>query len=292
MAGYGGILALLGMFAITGASGEAPARRSPQLRGSQAKPGEVVLRVVSKASFPITLANCEGNFTVPPLQEYVSTVPVPKSDFFWVVPEGAAWDCETGCSECFFLALGVDLNGGLWARLGYESNDDGEAEAPDHVAGSDALNETNSSHGNESQEPLAITGVELIATSTDNGTRASSSCGSDQCLPDWEQDHSIAWQTTMELIVRGSTLADISSSTMMPLVHSYGWPYGGYGGYYGGRYGGRYGGHYGGHYGGYGGYGYKGGYRPPVWRRPVWKQPRYPTYNCFRGAPGQPRICS
>merc|ERR1712217_493024 len=92
-------------FAIVGASGAASTSQSPQLRGSQAKPEEVKVRVVSKAAFPITLANCEGYHTVPPYQEYVSTLSVPKSNFYWVVPEGATWlgpvcyRCIPGCPK-------------------------------------------------------------------------------------------------------------------------------------------------------------------------------------------------
>jgi len=261
-AGCGVILVFFGAF-ITIAHAGAPTTR--QLRGKTAEPGTVTLRVLSKAPFPVTLANCDGNVTVPPFQEYVQTMAVNGSNFFWVMPEGlpegAPWDCENGCPDCFYLAWGLETGGGLLARLGYETSEHGG-------------DEEESQHGDVDSSNATVTGVKLI-TRTAGEPEASSACGESTCKPDWERDHSVAWASTMDLIIQGSTQLDLTgSNTMMAL------------GYRGrirvvgrGPRGGVYHGVH--HYGG----GYHGGfhhvYRPPVWRHPVWVRPVYPHPACY-----------
>lgn len=267
-AGCGVILAFIGAFTIVGSQAGAPTTPIPQLRGNKAETGTVTLRVLSKALFPVTLVNCDGNVTVPAFQEYVSTMAVEGSNFFWVVPEGAPWDCENGCPDCFFLAWGLETGGGLLARLGYETSEhDGDGEE--------------SQQGDDESSNATITGVKLI-TRTNNAPEASSACGESTCNPDWERDHSVAWSSTMDLIIQGSTQLDLTgSNTMMALGYRGRARFrvkGPNGGVARGR--AVYRGGYRGGYGGYGGYGRRV-YRPPIWRRPVWVRPVYPHPACY-----------
>merc|ERR1719456_831935 len=111
--------------------------QKPQLRGRRLADGadEMRFHVVNNASFPITLANCGGNITVPALQNktltYASLDSMIEASFFWVVPEGVQWDCNSGCPDCFFVTFimveGEDGQGSLVTRLGYEVDDE-EAE--------------------------------------------------------------------------------------------------------------------------------------------------------------------
>jgi len=242
---------LLVAIVIAGAHAGASGDTNPQLRGSPSKEEKVTLHVSSKAPFPIVLASCEGNRTVPALQDYTSGITVSGSSFFWVVPAGVAWDCKSGCPECFFLAWSLDASGGLVARIGYETSDnDDQGEAFDLNA-SGALRNTTSMHGGEAKESnFTITGVELVVTQSSDGKRVSSICGESRCQPNWERDQAVAWDSTIDLLIRGSKQVNpaADAATVMLL----------------------------GHWGGYHGI----GYRPPVWRRPVWHRPIYHPVYC------------
>ena len=267
MPSYGAIFTWFIASAVAEVHAQGRAGEHAQLRGSSgAGSNEVTVRVISKAPFPVTLANCESNRTLPAFNESVATIRVSKSYFHWLVPEGATWDCASGCSECFYLALGQDMGGGLVARIGYESHD-GEDHGKDDGS---HLNATNGSHSNEPLEPRGgITGIEFAATEAVNRTRIATVCRDEVCRPDWEQDYAVAWSTTIDLIVHGSVDAESKPSgigQMMPLAFVR-VPRGGCrGGCRGGKYRG----------------GYRGGYyRPPVWRRPVWGSPVYPVGQCW-----------
>lgn len=248
----------------------------------------MTIRVVSKAPFPIILANCESNRTLAAFNGSATAVHMSKRYFQWVVPEGATWDCESGCPECFYLTMGLEMGGDLIARIGYESHDgEDHGESDQRMAGGSHLNTTNSSsHGNETQQPKgAITGIEFAATEAVSRTIVTAVCKDDDCRPDWERDIAVAWGTTIDLIIHGTVDGGSKPSgmgQMMPLgFHAGGFHAGGWhaGGVHGGGW------HAGGvHAGGWHGGGWHGhyhGYRPPVWRRPVWRHPYHPAHHCW-----------
>lgn len=230
-----------------------------QLRGSSTEPGHVTLRVSSNASFPVTLANCEDNFTVPAIQNHTTNVTVPESRYFWVVPMGVTWDCHTGCPGCFYLALGLERGGGLVVRLGYD--------AVEREGDRDLANTTNGSHGDEPLEPTGlITGIELVVTQADIGTSASSKCGQEFCAPDWEQDLAVAWSSTMDFIIHGHAIDQTIGSQKSALAIA--WRGGGVRWHGPGN--------------GFSAHYHRGVWAPGIHRYPVWRRPVYPALHCFR----------
>lgn len=265
-------IALVTALTALGVCGQAPSE-SPQLRGSgSAKPGQMLFRVGNNASFPITLGNCEANLTVPGLKEvtlaYNSTASMVEASFFWVVPEGTTWDCTTGCLGCFFVSFGLERGGGLVTRLGYETTDgaiDWQRGGPWGDSDGPLANTTNRSDAGAT-DARAITGVELVVAQTDIGTRESSVCGETFCAPDWERDHAVSWNSTIDLIIQGSAESAQKIRDQPPSMLRFGrwfhphvfhphvyhpWrrPY---------------------------------GWHPRVWRRPLWRRPIYAYGYCWR----------
>jgi len=301
MPSYGAILACVAAYAIADVHAQGIAGQHGQLRGSSgAGSNAITIRVISKAPFPVILANCESNHTLPAFKERTTAMHMTKGFFQWVVPKGATWDCATGCSECFYLAMGLNIGGELVARIGYESHDGEDHGTSDggHIAGGAHLNVTSGNHSNEPQEPSgAITGLEFAATESVSRTRVVAVCKDDVCRPDWERDHAVAWGTTIDLTIYGSANVGSKPSGMgqlMPLafIHAGGAAFHGGAVHHGGVV------HGGGafHHVGVvhaGGAVHHGGvYRPPVWRRPVWATPVYPVLQCLVCSGTCPWLCS
>jgi len=256
-------MALLAACAASGALAQPP----QQLRGnSRGATGQMLFRIANSASFPVTLVNCAANFTVAAYhaetQTYASFAALANTSFFWVVPKGETVDCDSGCPDCFYVAFGLEAGGGLVTRLGFETNDNDDApfeefannktSGPDEVASaSDAPHAT-------------VTGLKLVVSRMSDGVRQSAACGPSSCSPDWERDHAVAWDTTIDLVVTGLSDSDMGGTvtptdfglgllrprrvvrrTTRRVVR-------------------------------------RTVVRPPVWRRPIWRRPIYPApYCCY-----------
>jgi len=275
------IIALVAALAASSVNAEAD---SPKLRGGGSTdlpgPGQMLFRIDNKAPFPVSLASCGGNVTLSTSQEatlkYTSLAALANVSFFWVVPEGAAFDCNEGCPDCWYVAFGLEERGGLVMRIGFMAETDGaedggEEQRPDDGTADGADNETQGSEAEESEN--VITGMKLFVIETTSGTRQSSVCGQDFCSPDWERDHAVAWNSTVDLVIEGAREMDgiESQPGHMLLLRR---------GFRGGR--------------GFRGRGFRGPrrwgrrfgprrviYRPPIWRRPVWRRPVYPIGACY-----------
>jgi len=282
-------MALVAALAALGVRAQAP-HDSPQLRGSSAAgAGQMLFQISNNASFPIVLANCETNMTLTASQDhtlaYSSMTSMAEAGFFWVIPQGTTWDCDTGCPECFYVAFGLERGGGLVARIGYATEawqEDGSDENDANDTADGSL--VNATHGSEREVKLpdgAITGMELVVTQTEMGARASSFCGEDSCSPDWERDHAVAWNSTIDLVVQGSTLSASQTSLLRGFHGHVGGFHGGFHGHVGYHPHGGYHAHYG-YHPHYGYPPYHRVWRPRVYRRPVWRRPIYPGAYCWR----------
>jgi len=262
-------MALVAACAASGVLAQPP---QAQLRGNAGgAPGQMLFRVANSASFPVKLVNCAANFTVAAshaeTQTYASFAALANTSFFWVVPEGETVDCDTGCPECFYVAFGLEAGGGLVTRLGFETdaNDDepwkefanNETSGPGEAAGaSDAPDG-------------AVTGLELVVSRASDGARKSAACGPSSCSPEWERDHAVAWNTTIDLVITGSSKSEMegtATSTSLGSIAFLGrWirrPIG------------------------------RGRWcRPPVWRRPIWRRPIYPVPYCLYCSPACYWLC-
>lgn len=234
-----------------------------QLRGNGGSaPGQMLLRVVNNASFPVTLVNCAANFTVAAsqakTQAYASFAALANTSFFWVVPKGESVDCNSGCPECYYVAFGLESGGGLVMRLGFET-DDNDDKPWEEFAKNDTSGPAEKAGASDAPEDAAITGLELVVSRESDGVRESASCGSSFCSPDWERDHGVAWNTTIDLVIAGSSeVQGLATPSSVGHIESLGrwvrrrvrvyrrrW------------------------------------FRPAVWRRPIWRRPIYPVHYCF-----------
>jgi hypothetical protein len=232
-----------------------------QLRGNGGSvPEQMLFRVVNNAPFPVNLVNCANNLTVAAshatTQAYASFAELANTSFFWVVPEGESVDCNSGCPECYYVAFGLEAAGGLVMRLGFET-DDTDDEPWEEFAKNDTSGPAEKAGASDAPDG-AVTGLELVVSRASDRVRESAACGPSFCSPGWERDHLVAWNTTIDLVIAGSSeMQGLTTPSSVGHIESLGrW--------YRRRrvYRRRF-------------------YRPAVWRRPIWRRPIYPVGYCL-----------
>jgi len=129
---------------------------------------ESTLWVNSEATFPVKLVNCVAQPVDVPAGGNVSLV-LPKQGGFWIMPQGASWDCHQGPFHYYYVAVKEGTAAGELpdVYVGYglsdaEFADDNEDNASDEEAkpspeSSDAV----SGNSSETVATEVITGVAL-----------------------------------------------------------------------------------------------------------------------------------
>jgi len=234
-----------------------------QLRGNGGSaPGQMLLRVVNNATFPVTLVNCAANFTVAAThaktQAYASVAALANTSFFWVVPKGESVDCNSGCPECFYVAFGLEAGGGLVMRLGFETDDNDDDDESWEDFAKNYTSGPAEKAGAADKPDGAVTGLELVVSRASDRVRESAACGPSFCSPDWERDHAVAWNTTIDLVIAGSSeMPGLATPSSVGHIESLGrW-----------RRRGR--------------VFRRRWHRPAVWRRPIWRRPIYRRRVCL-----------
>jgi len=136
------------------------------------------LIVQNQAGSPVTLANCLSSHAVPA----GGSVKLPLDGVvgYWVVPEGLAWDCDSGPFDLFYVA--ANLSGpDMMTGVGFGAAVDGvgpteassvEAQKEDESKDEDRAEEKNETDVDEARDATAdVAGVELAFATEGDGVR-------------------------------------------------------------------------------------------------------------------------
>jgi hypothetical protein len=187
---------LAAVFALVAVADKLDGAASPvigQLRGTSSDGNETSARTVhvkNSALHSVVIASsCSQS------QKLLSggdlSLVISKAQQFWVVPEGSGWDCQAGCSNCFYLTANLTSDGELEGNIGYGNDNDTASNA---IGAGEEDDDENDNNGGEEDEAdnatdipganddtIMVAGVELKPIGRFDGAKDSVSCAESLC---------------------------------------------------------------------------------------------------------------
>lgn len=155
----------------------APTAGPGRLRGTNSVDNEATplsVHIKNSANHTVTIASsCSEKPTLKPGEAL--NLMVSKSQVVFVVPEGTEWNCQTGCSDCFYFIANLTGEGALEGSVGYGLG----MEVISNASNIDGLdNATDIPEPNTPDDHLnrSVSGVELIPNGRFDGAKDAASC--------------------------------------------------------------------------------------------------------------------